>query len=43
MEDMKMGPKLGCEEFRWQIVKAMLDEYPGLKEKVRSYVEVKVG
>ena len=27
------------EEFRWQIVKAMLDENPVLKEKVRSYVE----
>ena len=27
------------EEFRWQIVKAMLDEYPNLKEKVKTYLE----
>jgi hypothetical protein len=26
------------EEIRWQVVKAMLDEFPTLKEKVRSYV-----
>jgi hypothetical protein len=27
------------EEFRWQVVKAMLDEYPTLKEKVKIYIE----
>jgi hypothetical protein len=27
------------EEIRWQVVKAMLDEFPTLKKKVRSYVE----
>jgi len=27
------------EEFRWQVVKAMLDEFPNLKEKVKNYVE----
>ena len=26
------------EEFRWEIVKAMLDEYPGLRKRVRDYV-----
>jgi hypothetical protein len=27
------------EEIRWQVVKAMLDEFPTLREKVRNYVE----
>jgi hypothetical protein len=27
------------EEIRWQVVKAMLDEFPTLKKKVRSYIE----
>jgi hypothetical protein len=27
------------EDFRWQVVKAMLDEYPALREKVRDYVQ----
>jgi hypothetical protein len=27
------------EEIRWQVVKAMLDEFPMLRKKVRSYVE----
>jgi hypothetical protein len=27
------------EEIRWQVVKAMLDEFPTLKKKVRCYVE----
>jgi hypothetical protein len=27
------------DEIRWQVVKAMLDEFPTLKEKVRCYVE----
>ncbi len=27
------------EEIRWQVVKAMLDEFPMLREKVRNYVE----
>jgi hypothetical protein len=27
------------EEIRWRVVKAMLDEFPMLKKKVRSYVE----
>jgi hypothetical protein len=26
------------EEVRWQVVKAMIDEFPTLKRKVRNYV-----
>jgi hypothetical protein len=26
------------EEIRWQVVKAMLDEFPILKQKVKEYV-----
>ncbi len=34
-----MKNQIGTEEIRWQVVKAMLDEYPTLKQKVKSYVE----
>jgi hypothetical protein len=34
-----MKNQIGNEEIRWQVVKAMLDEYPTLKEKVKNYVE----
>jgi hypothetical protein len=27
------------EEIRWQIIKAMLDEFPTLKEKVKRYLK----
>ncbi len=27
------------EEIRWQVVKAMLDEFPDLKLKVKKYVK----
>jgi hypothetical protein len=27
------------EEIRWQVVKAMLDEFPALRAKVRNYVK----
>jgi len=27
------------EEIRWQVVKAMLDDFPALRGKVKSYVE----
>jgi hypothetical protein len=27
------------KEIRWQIMKAMLDEFPTLKERVKSYLE----
>jgi hypothetical protein len=26
------------EEIRWQVVKAMLDEFPTLRQKVKNYV-----
>jgi hypothetical protein len=27
------------EEIRWQVMKAMLDEFPALRKKVRNYVK----
>jgi hypothetical protein len=27
------------EEIRWQVIKAMLDEFPNLKEKVKRYLK----
>ena len=27
------------DEIRWQVVKAMLDEFPTLRQKVRNYVK----
>lgn len=27
------------EEIRWQVVKAMLDDFPELRGKVKSYIE----
>jgi len=27
------------DEIRWQVVKAMLDEFPNLREKVKNYIE----
>jgi hypothetical protein len=30
---------LGNEEIRWQIVKALIDEFPALRSKVKTYVE----
>jgi hypothetical protein len=27
------------EEIRWQVIKAVLDEFPVLKQKVRTYLE----
>jgi hypothetical protein len=26
------------EEIRWQVIKAMLDEFPTLREKVKKYL-----
>jgi hypothetical protein len=34
-----MKNQIGTEEIRWQVVKAMLDEYPSLREKVRNYID----
>jgi hypothetical protein len=27
------------DEFRWKLVKSLLDEYPSLKERVKTYVD----
>jgi hypothetical protein len=27
------------DEIRWQVIKAMLDEFPTLREKVKVYIE----
>jgi len=27
------------DEIRWQVIKAILDEFPTLKEKVKNYLE----
>jgi hypothetical protein len=34
-----MKPVSKNEEIRWQVMKAMLDEFPTLKEKARKYLE----
>lgn len=34
-----MKTNLGNEELRWQVVKAMIDEFPALKSKVKTYLE----
>jgi hypothetical protein len=36
-----LDSKIESEEIRWQIMKAMLDEFPALKEKVKRYLKVK--
>jgi hypothetical protein len=33
-----MENKLRKDEIRWQVVKAMLDEFPDLKQQVKNYV-----
>jgi len=35
----KMGARSKSEEVRWQVMKAMLDEFPTLKEKVKKYLK----
>jgi hypothetical protein len=34
-----MGIKSKNDEIRWQVLKAMLDEFPGLKEKAKKYLK----
>jgi hypothetical protein len=34
-----MNRHLGNEDIRWQVVKAMMDEFPALKNKIKEYVE----
>jgi len=38
-ERLKMKKQLETEEVRWQILKAMLDEFPSLKKKVERYLK----
>jgi hypothetical protein len=38
-QEGKMRNYHNKEEIRWQVVKAMLDEFPTLKRKVRNYVK----
>jgi len=33
---MTADPK--SQEIRWQVIKAMLDEFPALKERVKDYL-----
>jgi hypothetical protein len=35
----KMKSHHNIEEIRWQVVKAMLDDFPALRGKVKSYIE----
>lgn len=34
-----MNTRSKTEEIRWQVIKAMLNEFPVLKERVKSYLE----
>ena len=34
-----MSVKQNGEEIRWQVIKAMLDEFPTLKEKTKKYLK----
>ncbi|MEM2971798.1 MAG: hypothetical protein QW270_05180 [Candidatus Bathyarchaeia archaeon] len=36
---MKTTEKLETEELRWQVVKAILDEFPTIREKVKNYLK----
>ena len=38
-----MGIESKKDEIRWHVLKAMLDEFPGLKEKTRKYLMEKNG
>jgi hypothetical protein len=35
----KMKSNHNIEEIRWQVVKAMLDDFPALRKKVKGYIE----
>jgi hypothetical protein len=34
-----MGIESKSDEIRWQVLKAMLDEFPRLKEKAKKYLK----
>ena len=38
-ECWNMNAQSKSEEIRWQVMKAMLDEFPVLKEKVKKYLK----
>jgi len=38
-EAAKMKSCNSKDEVRWQVVKAMLDDFPALRKKVKSYIE----
>jgi hypothetical protein len=35
---MDMNTQIENADFRWQVVKAMLDEHPELRDRVKAYV-----
>jgi hypothetical protein len=39
MDRLEMSTHSKNEEIRWQVIKAMLDEFPTLKEKVKRYLK----
>lgn len=34
-----MDSNLKTEEIRWQVMKAMLEEFPTLKKKIKTYLK----
>jgi hypothetical protein len=36
---LEMRSTRNVEEIRWQVVKAMLDDFPKLRSKVKGYIE----
>lgn len=36
---LELTKNLKNDEVRWQVIKAMLDEFPRLKEKVKDYLK----
>jgi hypothetical protein len=38
-KEAKMKSCQDTEEIRWQVVKAMLDDFPVLRKKVKSYIK----
>jgi hypothetical protein len=38
-QESKMKKCRDKEEIRWQVMKAMLDEFPTLRQKARNYIK----
>jgi hypothetical protein len=36
---MEMSKKQEAEEIRWQVIKSMLEEFPSLKQKTKTYLD----